>query len=151
MNDPTRSYVRMTHDDLRRLGRLARDDREEFFARNPKYRPLRDYVLAVRSLSGWGLHYVNGTNGIKDLDVWTFCAEHPTIKYPDRRPITPRDFGDPKFGSIWDVRDAYDEWSAWNRWSDALRPIRILSAKRTEFVERVEHSMNSTGIPLKST
>jgi hypothetical protein len=102
MNDPARSYERMTNDDFRRLGRIASADREEFFSRKEHYAPLADYILAVALCQGAALHYVNGTNGIKDIDVWTFYAEHPTITYPPRRPIIPRDFGDPKFGKTRD-------------------------------------------------
>jgi hypothetical protein len=98
MPKQNRSFKRITLDDLRRLGEIAHADREDFFARRRRYRPLRKYVLAVALCQGAGLHYVNGTNGIKDLDVWTFYAQHPTIVYPARRPITPRDFGNPKFG-----------------------------------------------------
>ena len=98
MAEQNRSYKRITLDDLRRLAEIANADREDFFGRRPRYRPLREYVLAVALCQGAGLHYVSETNGIKDLDVWTFYAHHPTITYPARRPITPRDFGDPKFG-----------------------------------------------------
>src|SRR5437763_10002021 len=98
MPQQNRSLKPITLDDLRRLGEIAQADREDFFARRPRYRPLREYVLAVALCQGAGLHYVNGTNGIKDLDVWTFYAQHPTVVYPARRPITPRDFGNPKFG-----------------------------------------------------
>ncbi len=98
MIDPARSYDRLLPADLRRLGEIARLDREESFSRNPQYRSLKDEVIAVALCQGAALHYVNGTNAIKDLDVWTFYAEHSTITYPPRRPITPRDFGDPRFG-----------------------------------------------------
>jgi len=40
---------------------------------------------------------VNGKNGIKDFDVWSFYARHPGLKFPPRR-YKARDFGDPKFG-----------------------------------------------------
>jgi hypothetical protein len=98
MTDPARSYDRLLPADLRRLGEIAHLDREDLFARIPRYRPLQNQIIAVALCQGAALHYVNGTNGIKDLDVWTFYAEHPTITYPPRRPITPRDFGDPRFG-----------------------------------------------------
>lgn len=98
MSDQRRSYGRITLDDLGRLAQIARADREDFFARHPRYRPLREYVLAVALCQGAGLHYVQGKNGIKDLDVWTFYAKDSRITYPARRPITPRDFGNPKFG-----------------------------------------------------
>ena len=66
--------------------------------RCPRYRPLQDEIIAVALCQGAALHYVNGSNGIKDLDVWTFYAKRPTlIRYPRRGP-SPRDFGDPRFG-----------------------------------------------------
>ena len=99
MTDNARSYGHLLPEDLHRLGEIARQDREEFFYRCPRYRPLQDEIIAVALCQGSALHYVNGSNGIKDLDVWTFYAKRPTlIRYPPRRPITPRDFGDPRFG-----------------------------------------------------
>ena len=42
-------------------------------------------IIAVALCQGAALHYVNGSNGIKDLDVWTFYAERPAlIQYPPR-------------------------------------------------------------------
>jgi len=98
VRDPQRSYRRVSDEDLLRLGQIARADREEFFQRNPRYGPLADRVVAVALCQGAGLHYVDGKTGIKDLDVWTFYAAHAQLIYPWRRPITPRDFGHPKFG-----------------------------------------------------
>jgi hypothetical protein len=97
MPEQNRSFKPITLDDLRRLAEIARADREDFFTRRPEYQPLREYVLAVALCQGAGLHYVSGTNGIKDLDVWTFYAHHPKITYPPRRPIIPRDFGNSRF------------------------------------------------------
>ena len=99
MTDNARSYGHLLPEDLHRLGEIARQDREEFFHRCPRYRPLQDDIIAVALCQGAALHYVNGSNGIKDLDVWTFYAKRPTLsQYPPHRPITPRDFGDPRFG-----------------------------------------------------
>ena len=64
-------------EDLHRLGEIARQDREEFFHRCPRYRPLQGDIIAVALCQGAALHYVNGSNGIKDLDVWTFYAKRP--------------------------------------------------------------------------
>ena len=97
MTDKARSYGHLLPEDLRRLGEIARQDREEFFHRCPHYRALQDEIIAVALCQGAALHYVNGSNGIKDLDVWTFYAEHPLIQYPPRRLIS-RDFGNPRFG-----------------------------------------------------
>jgi hypothetical protein len=43
------------------------------------------------------LHFVDGRNGVKDFDVWTFYAATDGPAFPPRR-IVSRDFGFPKFG-----------------------------------------------------
>jgi len=96
-----RSYVKMNLDDLRRLQALALADRTDFFARRPSYLPLADRLIAVTLSQGAALHYVDGVNGIKDLDVWTFYAGLPGLTFPQRR-YTAVDFGDPKFGPAFD-------------------------------------------------
>jgi hypothetical protein len=48
------------------------------------------------------MHFLDGQNGIKDIDVWTFYVPHPTLRYPARRPVMSYDFGDPKFGKTAD-------------------------------------------------
>lgn len=50
------------------------------------------------------MHYIDGRNGIKDLDVWSFYDEHPIRMYPPRR-RSKVDFGDPKFGTSPDFPD----------------------------------------------
>lgn len=97
MEEEARSLADITLDDLARLGRIAREDRESFFARLPRYRPLEDRVIAVALCQGAAKHFVDGKNGVKDFDVWTFYAAHPDITFPARRRVA-RDFGDPKFG-----------------------------------------------------
>ncbi len=96
-----RSLSPITLDDLARLGRIAREDRESFFARLPRYRALEDRVIAVALCQGAAAHFLDGKNGVKDFDVWTFYAAHPDATYPDRRRVA-RDFGDPKFGQTLD-------------------------------------------------
>ncbi len=97
MQEGGRSLTDISLDDLARLGRIAREDRESFFARLPHYRPLEDRVVAVALCQGAAKHFVDGENGVKDFDVWTFYAAHPDATYPVRRRVA-RDFGDPKFG-----------------------------------------------------
>lgn len=92
-----RSLSPITLDDLARLRHIAREDRESFFARLPRYRALEDRVLAVALCQGAAAHFLDGKNGVKDFDVWTFYAAHPDVTYPARRRVA-RDFGDPKFG-----------------------------------------------------
>ena len=61
MIDSARSYDRLLPDDLRRLGKIARLDRGEFFSRKPQYRPLEDQIIAVALCQGAALQYVNET------------------------------------------------------------------------------------------
>ena len=97
MTDGERSLATVTTDDLARLARIARQDREDFFVRKPHYRALADRVVAVTLCQGAALHFLDGQNGVKDFDVWTFYAAHPDARFPARR-IASRDFGDSRFG-----------------------------------------------------
>lgn len=102
MNDPARSYERIEPADLLRVADIARMDRDAFFSRNPRYAELRNKVLAVALCQGAALHYVDGVNGIKDIDVWTFYVSDGGVEYPPRRPVASYDFGNPKFGKTRD-------------------------------------------------
>ena len=95
---PGRTYERITREDLVRLAGIARSDREDLFARKPRYRALNGRLLCVALCQGAALHYLDGKNGVKDFDVWTFFAAHPDAPdFPWRRRRAV-DFGDPKFG-----------------------------------------------------
>ena len=95
---PDRSYERITRGDLVRLAEIARLDREDLFARKPRYRALNGRLLCVALCQGAALHYLDGKNGVKDFDVWTFFAAHPDAPdFPWRRRRAV-DFGDPEFG-----------------------------------------------------
>jgi hypothetical protein len=96
--DGGRSYERITPKDLDRLAEISRQDREDFFARKPRYLVLEERLACVALCQGAALHFVDGENGVKDFDVWTFYAarpDHPA--FPWRRRVA-RDFGDPRFG-----------------------------------------------------
>ncbi len=73
-NATVRSYIPLTTEHLSRLADLAREDRERFLTFHPDFRGLH---VATVLAQGGGLHWVNGTNGVKDLDVWTFFALPP--------------------------------------------------------------------------
>ena len=45
---------------------------------------LRALSVVRRPLPGAALHYLNGENGVKDLDVWTFFAEDRVGPFPPR-------------------------------------------------------------------
>jgi hypothetical protein len=44
----------------------------------------RDRILCVALCQGAALHYVDGRNGVKDLDVYTFYAVHDVGPFPYR-------------------------------------------------------------------
>jgi hypothetical protein len=99
MSHEERSYEPITDNDLRRLGELAAEDRNSLFARRPETGKLyAGRLVAVALCQGAALHRVNGRNGVKDFDVWSFYLERPERPYPYRRNGT-ADFGDPKFGT----------------------------------------------------
>ena len=98
--DVERSLEPITHDDLRRLAEIARADRDQMFRRSRYWAPYRSRLLAVALCQGAALHYIDGRNGVKDLDVWTFFAALPD-RYPDRalyRRNKAFDYGHSKFG-----------------------------------------------------
>ena len=95
---PRRSYAKISKPDLKRLAAIARADNDDFFRRNPLVgRLYRSRLLCTALCQGAALHYVDGRNGVKDFDVWSFFAEHPGMPYPPRRHAT-ADFGHSKFG-----------------------------------------------------
>ncbi len=101
----SRSYEPLTLDDLRQLGKLAKADRENLFTRRPETGNLyRHRLFAVALCQGAALHFLNGKNGIKDLDVWSFYTEAPERPFPYRRRGV-ADFGNPKFGKTEDSLD----------------------------------------------
>jgi hypothetical protein len=99
-----RALAQFDDSDLRRLADLARKDREEFFKTRPPSHPSVTWgqlyaarVPSVALCQGAAKHYVDGMTGVKDLDVWTFYAKHPTLPFPSRR-IKRKDFGPSHFG-----------------------------------------------------
>lgn len=101
----SRSYIPLVNADLKRLGQLAADDRADLFKRKPETGcRYADRLFAVALCQGGALHYLDGKNGIKDLDVWSFFRPHPERQFPYRRRAQ-LDFGDPKFGQSEDAPD----------------------------------------------
>src|SRR4029077_3886533 len=93
-----RSLARIEIADLRRLAALAADAEAELFRRNPDGSGRYAGRLLGRALcQGAALHYVNGRNGVKDFDVWSFYAQYDDWPFPARWRGT-RDFGPSKFG-----------------------------------------------------
>lgn len=80
-----RAMEPLTKAHLSHLGALAARDRERLFARCPHLAIYRERLLCVALCQGGALHYVDGCNGVKDLDVWSFYASGPGPQYPPRR------------------------------------------------------------------
>lgn len=87
----------ITDEHLRRLAKFAKADREGLFSRKPHLAVYRDRILMTALCQGAALHYVNGINGVKDLDVYTFYAQDPSVGYPYRRRGV-ADFGESEHG-----------------------------------------------------
>ncbi len=99
MRNPARSLKPITKADLRRLGDIALKDLESFFRRCPETRRLyRHRLFAIALCQGAALHFLDGKNGVKDFDVWSFFRSHPKKPFPYRRHARV-DFGNPKFGN----------------------------------------------------
>ena len=96
--DMDRSLARIDVADLLRLAALAADAEAGLFERNPHGSGRYAGRLLGRALcQGAAVHYVNGKNGVKDFDVWSFYAQHDDWPFPARWRGT-RDFGLSKFG-----------------------------------------------------
>lgn len=93
-----KAYARITKADLKRLGEIAARDRDNLFRRKPDLgRLYSGRLFAVALCQGAALHYLDGKNGIKDLDVWSFYRATRERPYPYRRRGI-ADFGSHKFG-----------------------------------------------------
>jgi hypothetical protein len=68
------------------------------FRRNPQGSGRYAGRLLGRALcQGAALHYLNGSSGVKDFDVWSFYAQYDDWPFPARWRGT-RNFGPSKFG-----------------------------------------------------
>src|SRR5438270_503107 len=95
--DAARSFKRISANDLARLASIAELDRTDYFKGHPRHASLASKVLCVALCQGAALHYLNGRNGVKDFDVWTFYAADHSQQFPPRR-LASKDFGRSKFG-----------------------------------------------------
>lgn len=94
-----RSYEGISRSDLRRLGEIAREDRDDFFIRKPDWGQLyKDRVLLVALCQGAAEHYVRRDHGVNDFDVYTFYAANSDRPWYAKR-LKVADFGDPRFGT----------------------------------------------------
>ena len=85
MGEGPRASGRITIRHLDRLAQIAHADSEGLFARNPHLACFRSRMLSVALCQGGALHYIDGKDGIQDLDVWSLYAAAPGPGYPYRR------------------------------------------------------------------
>ena len=102
---------KITKRDLKKLGEIARADRERMFERNANWAPYKNRLLCVALCQGAAQHYVDGRTGVKDFDLWTFFARSPGRPFPDmalfRRRAT-ADFGPSRFGRTPGAPDRFE-------------------------------------------
>jgi hypothetical protein len=95
---PGVSFEQISRADLRRLARIADEEREDLFARRPDWRLLYGRRLLCAALTGRSAtHCCNGSVGVVQFDVCLFFAAHAEAAFPHRW-TSLRDFGSPKFG-----------------------------------------------------
>lgn len=80
-----RAMEPLTKAHLSHLGAIAAQDRKGLFLRCPHLAFYRERLLCVALCQGGALHYIDGRNGVKDLDVWSFYAAGPGPQFPPRR------------------------------------------------------------------
>jgi hypothetical protein len=144
-----RAYESLTREHLDRLADIARRDREELFQRHPHLMVFIDRVLTVGLCQGGALHYVDGCNGVKDLDVWTLYAAYPDVRYPYRR-RGKQEFG-PSELSGWSQRVdllgrslpypiGHDPIAVWQNYlgKPPTRTARLLATKAVVILEPVK-------------
>ncbi len=93
-----RSLEPIDVNDLERLAEIARVDLQHYIERAPQSRQkFATRILCVALCQGAAQHYLDGTSGVKDLDVFTFFAVGDGKEFPPRRRAS-YDFGPSKFG-----------------------------------------------------
>lgn len=93
-----RSFVMLTDEHLERLSGIAQDVFQTLMAKpDAKSRVYADRMLMVALCQGSALHFVDGVNGVKDLDVWGFFRSHPDQAFPSIAKWK-RDFGPSSLG-----------------------------------------------------
>lgn len=94
-----RLFERITKADLRRLAMLAIDYFDDLFDRRPHASGLfRRRLIMLALCQGAALHYIDGSHGVKDFDVWGFFRELPDLAFPYRGVRGRPDFGLSRFG-----------------------------------------------------
>ena len=99
MPNVERSLVRIEPEDLRRMADTALARLNRLFDERPDNSGrFRDSLLMLCLAQGGGLHYVDGVNGLKDIDIIAFFDRLPDGSSFPPVPIWKVDYGESKFG-----------------------------------------------------
>ncbi len=74
-----RSFASLTRSHLNRLAAMADTQHAQFAREGTRQRAWANRRVAVVLAQGGAQHFIDGTNGVKDLDVWTFYAALPGL------------------------------------------------------------------------
>lgn len=114
-----RSKVPLYKRHLARLSKIAAADHESLYARRPEY---QGRLVAVVLAQGAALHYLDRSNGVKDLDVWSFFAlPMEQTRFPEDQRKKHVDFGPSDLGrQRYDLKVAKSprQRALMTRWSD---------------------------------
>ncbi len=86
----------MTRIDLLEMKRYGLEELERFTTQqgNGKYSAYKRRLAAICLCQGAARHFLDGTKGVRDVDIWLFFLEHTTVKIPHRRNMRSQGFRD---------------------------------------------------------
>lgn len=91
------SFEPITHDDLSTFATLAWQKLSQVFEYAPVASLYKDRLLLLALTQGGAQHFLDGKNGLKDIDVWAFFGARDDKPFPFR-PRWTADLGPSKFG-----------------------------------------------------
>lgn len=122
-----RSYAPLTDAHLGRLSMIADGDHHHFTraAGRPEYAERR---LCVPLAQGAALHRLDGTTGVKDIDVWTFYAEIPGTPFRFGQRKRQVDFGASEHGrNLYPDNFEHPQVARWRRFEGRRVDLMIRS------------------------
>jgi hypothetical protein len=127
-DDPTaRSLAPLTRSHLTRLATMADMQHAQVVREGSRQHAWAERRVAVVLAQGGAQHFLDGTNGVKDLDVWTFYAALPGTPLRCGRYETHADFGRSVHGrQLYPRGFAHPQASTW----------RAYQGRRVDFLVR---------------
>lgn len=139
-----RCYEPLALTDLRMIASAATQSLNAVFDRAAVAGLYRNRLILLALAQGSALHYLNGTNGIKDFDVWAFFEAGPAKPFPHRKRWC-SDIGPSRFG-----RHPADTGYSGRRLDLMGRSIEVASGETAEdAVQRWLASKASSAVALR--